>query len=67
MIDSASDAATKTVSYWLPLITAFGGLVSGVILEWLRDKRTYTREQEARDAARRDARAEKRLSTSDSG
>jgi hypothetical protein len=55
-----SDAATKTVSYWLPLITAFGGLVSGVILEWLRDKRTYGREREAREAARRDARTQKR-------
>jgi hypothetical protein len=55
-----TDDTTKTVSYWLPLVTAFGGLISGLILEWLRDKRSYTREQTARNAARRDAQIERR-------
>jgi hypothetical protein len=52
--------ATNTFSYWLPFITGSVGLGSGIVLEWLRDKRTYERERVARDDARRDKQVEQR-------
>ncbi|SRR5216683_1869088 len=61
MADAAvNDAATKTVSYWLPLVTGFVGIVSGITLEWFRDNRAYKRERESRDSGRRDAWIERR-------
>lgn len=51
---------TSTLNIWLPLITGATGLVSGVVLEWYRDKRTYNRERDARGAIRRDAQIERR-------
>lgn len=52
--------ATHTFDYWLPLVTGAAGLISGVVIEWFRDNRTYRREKEARDASRRDNQIERR-------
>src|ERR1017187_2612874 len=60
MVDTAAtSAATSRVAYWLPLITAFIGFATGGFTEWMRDRRAYTREKEARDVARRDAQLER--------
>jgi hypothetical protein len=55
-----ADTATGTLNVVLPLVTGSVGLASGIVLEWLRDKRTYERERVARDDARRDAQLERR-------
>jgi hypothetical protein len=55
-----ADSATGTLNVVLPLVTGSVGLASGVVLEWLRDKRTYERERVARDDARRDKQTEQR-------
>jgi hypothetical protein len=52
--------ATRTLDYWLPLITGAVGLLSGIVLEWFRDNRTYSREKEARDFTRKDKQRERR-------
>lgn len=64
MADTAS-------SGWLPALTALLGFVTASVLDWLRDRRaeqrernaaerTAAREREARDAARREQRFERR-------
>lgn len=61
----------NSILYWLPLITAVLGFVSGGFTEWMRDRRAYKREQashkltrdrerEARNALRRDQLLERR-------
>lgn len=55
-----TETATKTADYWLPLVTAFIGFGSSQVLEWLKDRRAYQREKEARDSTRRDAQLDRR-------
>jgi hypothetical protein len=52
--------ATGTVTYWLPLITALIGFASGGFTEWLRDRRAYKRECDARASALRAQQIERR-------
>lgn len=49
-----------SIAYWLPLITAILGFASGGFFEWMRDRRTYKREREARDSAKRGQQLERR-------
>lgn len=53
-------ATTASVGYWLPLITAVAGFASGGFTEWARDRRTYKRERDARDSARRSQQVDQR-------
>jgi hypothetical protein len=53
-------AATGTVTYWLPLITAVIGFASGGCTEWLRDRRAYERERDTRESALQEQRRERR-------
>lgn len=45
---------------WVPLVTAFAGYAAGFITEWFRDGRVSERERQARQAARREQRFERR-------
>ena len=55
-----TDVATNSVSYWVPIATAFGGYISAQISDWLRDRRTHEREREARNAIRQNTVLERR-------
>lgn len=55
-----AQGATTTISYWLPLLTAVLGYISGGFTEWMRDHRAYKREREARRDAKRGQRLERR-------
>jgi len=50
---------TSSLTYWLPLLTAFLGFASGMCTEWLRDHRTYKRDKEARESSRRDVKVDR--------
>jgi len=52
--------AEATTVGWFPVLTAFIGLLTGAILEWLRDRRIIRREREAREATRREQHFERR-------
>jgi hypothetical protein len=55
------DASATTTPYWLPIVTAFAGLASGVLIEWFRDARAYARERETRIAGRKDMLLDRRI------
>lgn len=55
-----ADTTTCATVGWFPVFTAFAGLVTSPILQWLQDRRTSRREHEAREAARREQRFERR-------
>jgi hypothetical protein len=61
MFDAPATAITNTnVSWLIPTMTAFGGYVSGFLVEWFRDARAYSREREAKATARSEARTDRR-------
>ncbi|MGD0682549.1 MAG: hypothetical protein ABR990_10895 [Terracidiphilus sp.] len=55
-----ADSGVSTATYWLPLVTALLGFASGAFSEWVRDRRAYGREKEARDSLQRAQRLEQR-------
>jgi hypothetical protein len=54
------DAGTNTAVGWFPVLTLFLGFAASWISEWFRDGRTIKREREAREAASRVQRSERR-------
>jgi hypothetical protein len=60
MLLAESRSNGSSGSAWLPLVSALLGFLSSQVLEWLKDKRAYTRERASREAARRDPRTEPR-------
>jgi hypothetical protein len=62
MFDVPATASTNTnVSWLVPTMTAFGGYVSGFLVEWFRDARAHSREREAKATARSEAQTDRRL------
>jgi hypothetical protein len=61
MFDAPATASSNTnVSWLVPTMTAFGGYVSGLLVEWFRDARAYSREREAKATARSESRTDRR-------
>ena len=56
----APAAGSTNVPWLAPTLTAFGGFVFGVLAEWLRDARAYSRERETKATARNEARIDRR-------
>ena len=61
MFDASATPSTNTnVSWLVPTMTAFGGYVSGFLVEWFRDARAHSREREAKATARSEAQTNRR-------
>lgn len=56
----AHAAGSTNVPWLAPTLTAFGGFVFGVLAEWLRDARAYSRERQTKATARHEARTDRR-------
>jgi hypothetical protein len=54
------EEASKGSSGWLPFLTAVVGFASSQLLEWLKDRRAYIRDQKTRDDSKRDAWVQRR-------